>query len=260
MLHAFGEAITFIREKPFILIGVGFLLLLQVGIATLQSPVANHFVSTLDYGSLLEAFDSIQLVVFIALAFVGLILNFAGLLWIAQQVKVWKQHTQEKTSLQLLKAAGLVAIATIVLAGLIIGMTLVLSLLLEFLGFIGLFVLGVMILLFLYIMIKFTFTLVLMGFGLGLKHSLQQSWRITQGHFLLTVVLLLGIGLITGIGDAVTQLIIASLETELIAIPFNFIVTTLLTTYAVAVMACAVPLDTINSVTPKHVHGKKRFA
>lgn len=259
MLHAFGEALAFIKEKPTILIGVGVLLLLQAGIALLQAPIANYFIATLDFTAVLEAFDSIQLGGFIILMLVGLIFNFAGLLWVAQHVKVWKQPSTEKTSLQLLKSAGLVTAFIVMVLGIIIGISWVLSLLLEFLGFIGIFLVGITILVMMYAIVKFTFVVALMGFGLDLKQALQQSWNLTQNHFLQALALLVGIMLITTLLDLIVQFIIVRLDTELIAIPLNFISAVLLTTYGAAVMACAIPLQEISTMARKHVHGKQRF-
>ena len=234
-------------------------ILLQAGIALLQAPIANYFIATLDFTAVLEAFDSIQLGGFIILMLVGLIFNFAGLLWVAQHVKVWKQPSTEKTSLQLLKSAGLVTAFIVMVLGIIIGISWVLSLLLEFLGFIGIFLVGITILVMMYAIVKFTFVVALMGFGLDLKQALQQSWNLTQNHFLQALALLVGIMLITTLFDLIVQFIIVRLDTELIAIPLNFISAVLLTTYGTAVMACAIPLQEISTMARKHVHGKQRF-
>lgn len=258
MLQAFSEAIHFIRNRPIALVGVAIIILLQAGIAYLQLPVANYFIATLDFDATLAAFDSIQLIGFIILMFIGMVINFAGFLWIAQLVKAWKQNTNERTSLQLFKAAGLVTATIILAVGLVAGFTAALAIMLEFAGFLGILVIGIVVLLAIYLSIKFTFFLPLMGFGLGLKQALQQSWRITQKHLLETIILLFALIIITGIIDFVIALLIAGIDTELIAVPINFIYSIILTTYIAAVLACAIPLEEIDS-TPrmnKHSHGR----
>lgn len=260
MIQAFGEAIQFLRARPFSLLGMGLIILVQAGIALIQLPIASYFISTLDFGTLLEAFDGVQLLVFVLLALIGMVLNFSGFLWVAQQVKIWKTPSGEKASLQLLKSSGLVTVAIILFMGLALGITGILASLLEVLGFIGLFVLGICMLLMIYCIIKFAFVLPLMGFGAGLKPALQQSWRITQSHFFGTIGVLVGLFIITTLIDLIVQIVIGQLDTELIAIPLNFISAVALTTYGAAVLACAIPLREIESMPGMRPHAHTRAA
>lgn len=262
MIHAFGEAIAFMRARPMAVVGVAIIILLQAGIAYFQLPITNYFIATLDFDATLAAFDAIQVVGFLILMFMGLVLNFAGFLWIAQLVKVWKQHSNEKTSLQLLKAAGLVAAAIVLAVGLITGATAVLASMIQFLGFLGILLIGIVVLLAIYLSIKFMFFLPLMGFGLGLKQALQLSWGITQKQLGASIALLFGLIILTGIIDFVIALLIAGIDTELIAVPINFIYSTMLTTYLAAVLACAIPLSEIDSAPRmnNHAHGSTRMS
>ncbi len=258
MIQAFGEAIQFLRARPLSFVGMGIIILVQAGIALLQLPVASYFISTLDFGSLLEAFDAVQLIGFVLLSFIGMVLNFSAFLWVAQQVKIWKTRSTEKASLQLLKSSGLVTTAIILAGGLTLGVTGVLVSLLEVLGFMGVLLLGSMILLVIYFTIKFAFALPLMGFGMGLKQALQQSWRITQKHFFGAIAVLAGLFVVTTIIDLAVQYIIAQLDTELLAVPLNFISAVALTTFGAALLACAVPLQEIENITGmgKHAHAR----
>ncbi|QQR92155.1 MAG: glycerophosphoryl diester phosphodiesterase membrane domain-containing protein [Candidatus Iainarchaeum archaeon] len=259
MIHAFGEAIAFMRTRPIVVVGMAIIILLQAGIALLQLPVASYFLSVLDFNTLIDAFGGIQLAGFFILLLIGMIVNFTGFLWVAQHVKAWKLHSGEKTSLQLIKSAGLVAAAIILVGGLMLGLTWVLTAIVDAIGFFALLLLGVMVLLAFYLTIKFLFVLPLMGFGLGLKQALQQSWHITQEHFFASAALLIGLFIVTAVIDFITQTLLVGIDADIIVVPLNFIIAVLLSTYSAAVVACAIPLQEVDTIPhPKHAHGKAK--